>query len=97
MLKFNTVGKILSGDSAGGFVKVVDDSANSGGFLVIISTSATFDKEVFDDWVEDSGSLCAYFEESNWIVDWQPCPESEIIELQAHFLLFERSKSNKSV
>lgn len=76
-IPIDTVGRILLGDDAGSFVKVLDDSANSGGFLILQSKSETFSKgEIFDDWVEDFQSLKTYFQESKWLIEWRPYKSS---------------------
>ncbi|HIF5961027.1 TPA: hypothetical protein ACX3FR_004599 [Vibrio parahaemolyticus] len=71
MIKIGQVGTIISGDEAGFEVIIIDDSENTGGYL--ICTSRSFKQkssESYDGWVEDYESLVGYFLESNWVVDW---------------------------
>ena len=63
------VGKIIAGEQQGHFVKIVDDSENTGGFLILICEDAEL-RVGHDNWVEDEASLRAYFEEAGWIVEW---------------------------
>jgi hypothetical protein len=67
---FGIVGRIIAGDDAGSYVKVVDDSENTGGFLIL--TSDRHDMSTgFDNWVETKESVESFFAESNWEVDWE--------------------------
>ncbi len=71
MIKIGQVGTIISGDEAGFEVIIIDDSENTGGYL--ICTLRSFKQkssESYDGWVEDYESLVGYFLESNWVVDW---------------------------
>jgi hypothetical protein len=63
------VGRIVQGDDVGAYVKVVDDRANSGGFLILLGSDAGFEKGS-DGWVENLETLAAYFKESSWQVEW---------------------------
>ena len=63
------VGKILAGDEAGWFVKVLDDNGSTGGFLILTSPVQTFETG-FDSWVADRDGLVGYFIESGWKVEW---------------------------
>lgn len=70
-IEIGTVGRIVEGDEAGSYVKVVDDASNTGGYLVLTSANPDM-SDAFDNWVEDRESLSRYFEESRWVVTWTP-------------------------
>ncbi|WP_202593513.1 hypothetical protein [Tolumonas lignilytica] len=71
MIEIGNVGLIEAGDDIGYQVKIVDDSENTGGFLILISKDFNnSDSEAFDDWVANEEELACYFEESNWIIKW---------------------------
>jgi hypothetical protein len=67
---FGTVGRIIAGDDAGSYVKVVDDKANTGGFLILTSDRPDMTTG-FDNWVETKEAVGSFFAESNWEVDWK--------------------------
>ena len=70
-LRINQVGIIISGPSEGWYVKVEDDSLNTGGYLVLLFHSLDPNDHVgFDDWVETNTELQAYFERSGWTIKW---------------------------
>ena len=69
MIPIDIVGLILKGDDQGLYVKILDDGANTGGYLIITSPSISFD-EGYDDWVENFSDLEKYFGESNWEIEW---------------------------
>jgi hypothetical protein len=62
-------GRIVAGDDLGRFVKVVDDSENTGGFLVLTADDVEF-RSGHDNWVEDEAALKRYFQEAGWLVEW---------------------------
>lgn len=71
MIEIGKVGLIESGDDVGDQIKVIDDSKNTGGFLIL--TSRDFNDpacDVFDDWVVNKEALHGYFKESNWVIKW---------------------------
>ena len=87
-IRLNWIGKIVSGDDAGWFVKVVDAGKKPGGsYLILTADIDIFDPKTtpegsqgFDDWVENWESLEGYFAESKWVIEWlrhEP-PESKI-------------------
>ncbi len=70
-LKIETFGKVLEGEMKGWYIFVQDDNKNTGGYLILYSTS--LDPAIskgFDDWVEDYKSLKQYFEEAKLRVQW---------------------------
>ncbi|HIP39179.1 MAG TPA: hypothetical protein EYG88_07355 [Desulfocapsa sulfexigens] len=69
MIKISVKGKILKGDDAGKFVEILDDTGESGGFLIITSPDTKFEQG-HDDWVEDMNALEKYFIESKWEIEW---------------------------
>ena len=68
-IKLGTVGKIVFGDNTGDYIKIEEDSKNTGGFLIHRSASVDF-KLAGDDWVENKDHLRRYFEESRWRIEW---------------------------
>lgn len=68
-IKIGVVGEIVAGDETGSFIKVVDDTKNTGGFLILTSSTPEM-TDGFDNWVEDEKSLSQYIIESGWIIQW---------------------------
>lgn len=64
------VGKIISGEEHGRFIKVIDDSENTGGFLILTADDIEFRSRGYDDWVEDREHLKRYFLGSQWLIEW---------------------------
>lgn len=67
MIEINRKGKILQGRYQGWQVRIQDDSADSGGFLVLLER----ENEAYDDWVESREALERYFRESSWTIAWE--------------------------
>ena len=63
------IGKIVSGEETSRFVKVVDDSGSTGGFLILTAEDLEF-RNGFDAWVLDEAALTRYFQESGWLIEW---------------------------
>ncbi len=71
MVPIGQVGRIQRGEYAGWFVRVDDDSDNTGGLLVLLSPNPQFAGPVgFDDWCEDEAALERYFRKLDGDVDW---------------------------
>jgi len=68
-IRIDQIGKIIAGDQIGSYVKVVDDAANTGGYL-ILTASASDMRNGFDNWVETKDELSRYFIESGWAIEW---------------------------
>lgn len=68
-IKIGLIGRIVDGDEVGSYLKVIDDSTNTGGYIVLTSASVDM-SDAFDNWVEDRESLARYFQESRWSVVW---------------------------
>ena len=68
-IKINVVGKVIKGDGVGSFIKILDDSESTGGFIILFAEDSTF-SQVFDGWVEDYKSLVGFFIESDWVIEW---------------------------
>jgi hypothetical protein len=69
MIRVGVRGRITKGLSTGWFVLVQDDSANTGGYLILKAKSLDC-SEGFDDWVENRGSLEQYSQVAGWQIAW---------------------------
>jgi hypothetical protein len=72
-IPFGVEGSIVNSSRAGHGVRVEDDRATTGGFLVYewwTDSDGPNDNGAFDSWVENEGSLERFFAESNWKVQW---------------------------
>ncbi len=71
-IKYNTAGKIQSGESKGWFIYIQEDFEKSGGYIIIVSRTVNFSKEVegYDYWAKDRFSIEDIFKEAEWMVHW---------------------------
>lgn len=69
VLPINRIGRIAKGSEEGKYIKILDDRANSGGFLVLTASDLDFHVG-HDNWVESKAALLGYFRESGWLIDW---------------------------
>ena len=69
-IRLDTIGRIVKGEDLGTFLRVLDDSEDTGGFFVLHSNTVSF-MDVHDVWLEDWGALEEYFEAMGWSIDWQ--------------------------
>lgn len=70
MIPVGKKGRIVQGVHAGWFVFIQDDSASTGGFLILIAEDKDFKGQGFDSWVENQDKLEQYFRYANWQIDW---------------------------
>ena len=68
-IELDVVGLIVMGDDEGGFVKVLDDSDATGGFLILVSQNPSMNP-AFDSWVADKQAVNQFFEEAGWEISW---------------------------
>ena len=62
------VGRVINSNNEL-YVKIIDDSLNTGGFLIITSKNHDM-SDGFDDWVQNKEGLFGYIREAGWIIDW---------------------------
>lgn len=67
-IEIGRLGRVERGRNVGWFILVEDDTANTGGYLVLKGPTPTLG---YDDWVENFDALKGYFEESAWIIHWE--------------------------
>jgi hypothetical protein len=72
-IKVGITGEIVNSSHSGHRVRVVDDTENTGGFLIFEwwpGSGGPNEDEAFDNWVVDRSALERYFHESAWQVHW---------------------------
>lgn len=66
--KIGKKGRLRNGKHAGFFVRIKDDSQNTGGYLILCWKDAPL--EGYDDWVENLVDLEQFLRESGWDIEW---------------------------
>jgi len=72
IIKFNTRGRIVSGENSGWFIYVVDDVKNSGGYFIFIAQDPDDPENElgYDDWAADFEELERYFIYNYKVIEW---------------------------
>lgn len=73
-LRIGVLGRLTSGTEAGRIVEVVDDTTQTGGFLVFTYADTDRSPEVFDAWVPSIVDVELYFDDNCWEVEWIQSP-----------------------
>jgi hypothetical protein len=66
--KIGKKGRIRSGKDAGFFVRIQDDSENTGGYLILIWQDVP--SVGYDYWVENLADLEQFMREAGWDIEW---------------------------
>ncbi len=70
-IKIDKIGIITEGEMKGWYIRIDNDSENTGGFLIIYNPSPDMSSNSgYDAWVENEECLKKFFLESSWVVDW---------------------------
>jgi len=73
MVPVGKLGQITRGADINKFVRILNDPENTGGFVILVSTSNRF-IESTADLVNDRTALETYFAEADWDVKWRDLP-----------------------
>jgi hypothetical protein len=65
--KIGKKGRIKNGKYTGFFVRIEDDSQNTGGYLILIWLDANVG---YDYWVENLADLEQFMSEAGWDIEW---------------------------
>jgi hypothetical protein len=69
-IEFDRIGIIVEGERKGWYIKIDNDSKNTGGFLIIYNSSPDMSSNSgYDDWAENEECLKKFFLENSWVVD----------------------------
>jgi hypothetical protein len=66
--KIGKKGRIKTGTYAGFFVRIQDDSQNTGGYLILTWKDSS--PVGYDNWVENLADLDQFLHESGWDIEW---------------------------
>jgi hypothetical protein len=73
-IKIGKIGRIVAGNDSGWFIKIEDDSQNTGGYLILIANSPNFapcsQSEGYNYRVENQSALEGFFKHSKWQINW---------------------------
>ena len=70
-IEIGKVGLIDEGDMKGWYIRVDDDTINTGGFLILYNLCPDMSSSSgYDGWVENKEYLKDFFEESSWNIKW---------------------------
>ncbi|MEV7087255.1 hypothetical protein AB0O07_15355 [Streptomyces sp. NPDC093085] len=64
------IGRIISGDDAGKFVKIEELLDSPPSYLILMAYDREFKRGCGDYWVEGRDSLEGFFREGEWRVEW---------------------------
>lgn len=70
---YGVVGAIQNSEKPGHRVKVVDDTDNTGGYVILEwwnGSEGPNDGGAFDSWVENHAWLKRFVEEAGWEIEW---------------------------
>ncbi|THV59678.1 hypothetical protein EZV76_08925 [Flagellimonas alvinocaridis] len=68
-VQFGIFGKIITGHNEGWYVKLEDNTDQSGGFYIYEMPNLEGDNG-FDTWLESKEDIKSYFDECNWKIEW---------------------------
>ena len=67
-------GRILQGNQAGWYILIQDDTSDTGGYYVLITSKPDLSGglgEGYDEWVENKETLLPLFETRGWEIEWE--------------------------
>jgi hypothetical protein len=63
-------GRIVSGDQAGDYILIQDDSVSTGGYLILTSPNKDFSGSGFDNWAESVDDVRRIIKGFKWEIEW---------------------------